>query len=134
MRMRQLAPLLGSLALLVAGSAAAAGQPPAPAAPAAVPVAIAAPSPAPFLAQADAACPSQAITAPGTATPATPSLQSPAGTPKPFWTVGGGCWNQFSACRIACGGDSLCEQGCECTYCVCARLLCPDYCGGVGQN
>jgi hypothetical protein len=134
MRMRQLVLLFGSLALLVAGSAAVAAQPAAPAAPAAAPVAIAPSTTAPFLAQADAACPSQAITAPGAAKPGTPILHSPAGTPKPFWTVGGNCWNQFSACRIACGGDSLCEQGCECTYCVCARLLCPDYCGGVGQN
>ena len=132
MRMRPLVLLLGSLALLVAGSAAVAAAPiPGPAA---APVAIAPSNTAPLLAQADAACPSQAITAPGTAKPGTPILQSPAGTPKPFWTVGGNCWNQFSACRIDCGGDSLCEQGCECTYCVCARLLCPNYCGGVGQN
>jgi hypothetical protein len=130
MRMRQLVLLFGSLALLVAGSAAVAAQPPAPAAPAAAPVAIAPSTTAPLLAQADAACPSQAITAPGAAKPGTPILRSPAGTPKPFWTVGGNCWNQFSACRIACGGDSLCDQGCECTYCVCARLLCPNYCGG----
>ena len=132
MRMRQLVLLFGSLALLDAGSAAAAAQPAAPAAPAAAPVAIAPSTTAP-LTQADAACPSQAITAPGTAQPGTPILHSPAGTPKPFWTVGGNCWNQFSACRIACGGDDLCDQGCECTYCVCARLLCPNYCEG-GQN
>jgi hypothetical protein len=131
MHMRQLVLLFGSLALLVAGSAAVAAQTPGPAA---APVASAPSTTAPFLVQADAACPSQALTAPGTATPGTPILHSPAGTPKPFWTVGGNCWNQFSACRIDCGGDSLCEQGCECTYCVCARLLCPNYCGGVGQN
>jgi hypothetical protein len=130
MRMRQLVLLFGSLALLAAGSAAAAAQ---PAAPAAAPVAVAPLTTAQFLAQADAACPSQAIAAPGTARPGTPILHSPAGTPKPFWTVGGNCWNQFSACRIACNGNNLCDEGCECTYCVCAGLLCPDYCGG-GQN
>ena len=130
MRMRQLVPLFGSLALLVAGSAAAAAQ---PAAPAAAPVAVAPLTTASLLAQADAACPFQAIAAPGTALPGTPILHSPAGTPKPFWTVGGNCWNQFSACRIACNGNNLCDEGCECTYCVCAGLLCPDYCGG-GQN
>jgi len=133
MRMRHLVLLFGSLALLVAGSAAAAAQPAAPAAPAAAPVAIAPSTAAPLFAQADAACPSQAITAPGAAQPGTPILRLPAGTPKPFWAVGGNCWNQFSACRIACGGNDLCDQGCECTYCVCAGLLCPDYCGG-GQN
>jgi hypothetical protein len=120
-------------ALLVAGSAAAAAQPAAPAAPAAAPVATAPSTTAPLLAQADAACPSQAVTAPGTAQPGTPILHFPAGSPKPFWTIGGNCWNQFSACRIACGGNNLCDQGCECTYCVCAGLLCPNYCGG-GQN
>jgi hypothetical protein len=133
MRMRQLVLLFGSLALLVGGSAAAAAQPAAPAAPAATPVATALSTTAPLLAQPTAACSSLAITAPGTAQPGTPILHSPAGTPKPFWTVGGNCWNQFSACRIACGGDDLCDQGCECTYCVCAGLLCPNYCGG-GQN
>src|SRR5690349_20487672 len=98
MRMRQLVLLYGSLALLVAGSAAVAAQPPAPAA-------IAPSNTAPFLAQTDAACPSQAITAPDAAKAGTPILRFPAGTPKPFWAVGGNCWNQFSACRIACGGD-----------------------------
>jgi hypothetical protein len=135
MRTRQLVLLFGSLALLVAGGAAAAAQPAAPAARAAAPVAIASSTTAPLLAQANAACPSQAITAPGSAQPGThtPILHSSAGTSKPFWTLGGNCWNQFSACRIACGGDDLCDQGCECTYCVCAGLLCPNYCGG-GQN
>jgi hypothetical protein len=132
MRMRQLVLLFGSLALLVAGSAAAAAQPAAPAASAA-PVAIAPATTAPLLAQADATCPSRVITAPGTAQPGTSILHSPAGTPEPFWAIGGNCWNQFSACRIACGGDDLCDQGCECAYCACAGLLCPDYCGGV-QN
>ena len=136
MRMRQLVLLFGVLALLVAATTAAA-QPAAPAAPtapaiapAAAPVAITSPTTAPLLSQADAACPSQAITAPGTAPTSTSLLHSPAGTPKPFWTVGGNCWNQFSACRIACNGNELCDQGCECTYCVCAGLLCPNYCGG----
>lgn len=46
---------------------------------------------------------------------------------KPAAAVGN-CWNTFEGCHIACGGDSQCELGCECTYCVCARLLCPQEC------
>jgi len=70
---------------------------------------------------------------PATAQPGAASLRSPAGTPRPFWALGGDCWGQFSACRSSCGGNTLCDQGCECAYCTCAGLLCPDYCG-IGQN
>lgn len=47
--------------------------------------------------------------------------------------IGGNCWNVFESCHNACGGNSQCELGCECTYCVCAGLLCPLECGS-GQN
>lgn len=107
--------LLCTAALLTAASLAVAALPPAAVAPAA----------APSTAQ---ACPAAGAPA-GPATPGFPAT----GTPRPFWAVGGNCWNTFESCHIACGNNTLCQEGCECTYCACAGLLCPDYCGG-GQN
>lgn len=106
--------LLCTAALLTAASLAVAALPPAAVAPAV----------APSTAQ---ACPAGAPAGP--ATPGFPAT----GTPRPFWAVGGNCWNTFESCHIACGNNTLCQEGCECTYCACAGLLCPDYCGG-GQN
>jgi hypothetical protein len=72
-------------------------------------------------------------TAPAMAEPGVLSLRSPAGMPQPSWLLGGNCLGQFTSCRNACGGNTLCDQGCECVYCVCAGLLCPNYCGS-GQD
>jgi hypothetical protein len=45
----------------------------------------------------------------------------------------GDCWTVFECCHTACNGNSQCELGCECTYCACAGLLCPQECS-IGQN
>ncbi len=68
-----------------------------------------------------------------TAESGVPGLRSPAGMQQPSWLLGGNCIGQFTSCCDGCGGNTLCDQGCECTYCVCAGLLCPSYCGS-GQN
>jgi hypothetical protein len=130
--------LFCAAALCAAGALVAAGAP-APATAGTVVTAPAAMPPASSLACAlgaadlDPGPAATATTTPATAQPGAPSLRSPAGTPRPFWALGGNCWGQFSACQNACGGNTLCDQGCECAYCTCADLLCPDYCG-IGQN
>lgn len=127
--------LLCSIAILTANVLAASTLP-APGATAAVATAPATAVPVACQAGALAGVVQAAATAtalPIAAEPSSSILRSPGGTPRPFWALGGNCWGQFSSCRIGCGGNSLCQEGCECAYCVCAGLLCPDYCGS-GQN
>jgi hypothetical protein len=125
--------LLCSVAILTATGLAASTLPE-PAAPAAVITAPAAALPAACQAGAPAVVGQAAATAlPVAAKPSASILRSLGGTPGPFWALGGDCWGQFSSCRTSCGGNTLCQEGCECVYCACAGLLCPNYCGS-GQN